>query len=138
MVRTASRRLRSGRSSRLPTVLALVLTCLVGGLVLSPAPASASRAQHSQPVHADAPRMRPTIVLVHGAWADGSSWAKVTRRLQADGYQVRVPPNPLRNLTSDSETIKNFVATIPGPVILVGHSYGGAVITNAGTGRRRT
>jgi pimeloyl-ACP methyl ester carboxylesterase len=74
---------------------------------------------------------KPTIVLVHGAWADGSSWDKVVRRLQAQGYTVDVPPNPLRGLASDSAYIAAFVDTISGPVVLVGHSYGGAVITDA-------
>ncbi|HEY3556494.1 MAG TPA: alpha/beta hydrolase [Kribbella sp.] len=77
---------------------------------------------------------KPTVVLVHGAWADGSSWSKVTSRLLDDGYQVRVPPNPLRNLTTDAATIHDFLATLTGPIVLVGHSYGGAVITNAATG----
>jgi pimeloyl-ACP methyl ester carboxylesterase len=77
---------------------------------------------------------KPTIVLVHGAWADGSSWNAVVRRLQRDGYPVRVPPNPLRSLAGDSATVASFLATIPGPIVLVGHSYGGAVITNAATG----
>ncbi|NIK57011.1 alpha/beta fold hydrolase [Kribbella shirazensis] len=77
---------------------------------------------------------RPTVVLVHGAWADGSSWARVTNRLIDDGYQVRVPPNPLRNLTTDAATIRDFLSTLSGPIVLVGHSYGGAVITNAATG----
>jgi pimeloyl-ACP methyl ester carboxylesterase len=77
---------------------------------------------------------KPTIVLVHGAWADGSSWNGVTERLQRAGYPVRVPPNPLRNLTTDSETIADFLSTLTGPIVLVGHSYGGAVITNAATG----
>mgnify|MGYP003749037321 CR=1 FL=1 len=78
-------------------------------------------------------RNKPTIVLVHGAWADGSSWNKVTARLQATGYDVRVPPNNLRGVASDATDIANFVSTIPGPVVLVGHSYGGMVITNAAT-----
>jgi pimeloyl-ACP methyl ester carboxylesterase len=73
-------------------------------------------------------------VLVHGAWADGSGWDKVTRSLQSDGYTVRVPPNPLRSLSGDSATIAAFLATLSGPIVLVGHSYGGAVITNAATG----
>jgi pimeloyl-ACP methyl ester carboxylesterase len=73
-------------------------------------------------------------VLVHGAWADGSSWSKVTSRLLDDGYTVRVPPNPLRNLTTDAATIRDFLSTLSGPIVLVGHSYGGAVITNAATG----
>jgi pimeloyl-ACP methyl ester carboxylesterase len=77
---------------------------------------------------------KPTIVLIHGAWADGSSWAGVTARLQRAGYTVDVPPNPLRGLASDSAYVASFLATIKGPIVLVGHSYGGAVITDAATG----
>jgi pimeloyl-ACP methyl ester carboxylesterase len=77
---------------------------------------------------------KPTIVLVHGAWADGSSWNGVTERLLNEGYQVRVPPNPLRSVAGDSATVAAFLSTITGPIVLVGHSYGGAVITNAATG----
>jgi pimeloyl-ACP methyl ester carboxylesterase len=77
---------------------------------------------------------KPTIVLVHGAWADGSGWSEVVRRLQRHGYPVRVPPNPLRSLPGDAATVASFLSTIPGPIVLVGHSYGGAVITNAATG----
>jgi pimeloyl-ACP methyl ester carboxylesterase len=77
---------------------------------------------------------KPSIVLVHGAWADSSSWGAVVLRLQNAGYTVYVPPNPLRGLLNDSETIADFMATIQGPIVLAGHSYGGAVITNAGTG----
>jgi pimeloyl-ACP methyl ester carboxylesterase len=77
---------------------------------------------------------KPTVVLVHGAWADSSSWAKVVRRLQQGGYTVEVPANPLRGLTSDSAYLASYLDTISGPVVLVGHSYGGAVITNAATG----
>jgi pimeloyl-ACP methyl ester carboxylesterase len=82
------------------------------------------------------PKPKPTIVLVHGAWADGSSWNGVTARLVHDGYTVRVPPNPLRSLPDDSATIADFLSTLSGPIVLVGHSYGGAVITNAATGNR--
>lgn len=78
--------------------------------------------------------MSTTIVLVHGAWADGSSWSGVTSRLQADGYMVYAPPNPLRGIASDSAYIASFLKTITGPIVLVGHSYGGAVITNAAVG----
>jgi pimeloyl-ACP methyl ester carboxylesterase len=74
---------------------------------------------------------KPSIVLVHGAWADASSWKKVTQRLQKRGYTVYAPPNPLRGLHEDAASIAAFVSSIPGPVVLVGHSYGGAVITNA-------
>jgi pimeloyl-ACP methyl ester carboxylesterase len=77
---------------------------------------------------------KPTIVLVHGAFADGSSWSRVVRVLQDEGYTVFVPPNPLRGLASDSAYIASFLQTISGPIVLVGHSYGGAVISNAATG----
>src|SRR4051812_5818366 len=74
---------------------------------------------------------KPTIVLVHGAWADGSSWAGVVRRLQTAGYTVDVPPNPLRGVSADAAYINRFLGSIQGPIVLVGHSYGGSVITNA-------
>jgi pimeloyl-ACP methyl ester carboxylesterase len=80
------------------------------------------------------PPPKPTIVLVHGAWADGSSWTSVGDRLRRSGYTVRIPPNPLRNLTTDGQTIADFLSTLSGPIVLVGHSYGGAVITQAATG----
>ncbi len=73
-------------------------------------------------------------MLEHGAWADGSSWDGVIGLLQADGYTVYAPSNPLRGLANDSATLSYFLKTITGPVILVGHSYGGMVITNAATG----
>jgi pimeloyl-ACP methyl ester carboxylesterase len=75
-----------------------------------------------------------TIVLLHGAWADGASWNGVISRLQADGYTVWAVPNPLRGLSSDAAYVASILSTIPGPIILVAHSYGGAVITNAATG----
>ena len=77
---------------------------------------------------------KPTIVLVHGAWADSSSWNGVIERLQALGYTVDAPPNPLSGGPSDSAYLSDFLSTISGPIILVGHSYGGFVITNAATG----
>lgn len=77
---------------------------------------------------------KPTIVLVHGAWADGSSWSRVARGLQRDGYTVVAPPNPLRGLSSDSAYLASYLRTLSGPLVLVGHSYGGAVITDAATG----
>lgn len=73
----------------------------------------------------------PTAVLVHGAFADASGFASVIRRLQAQGVQVRAPMNPLRGLASDAEAIARYTTTIEGPVVLVGHSYGGAVISHA-------
>src|SRR5437667_6502371 len=77
---------------------------------------------------------KPSIVLIHGAWADGSGWSGVISRLQDQGYTVYAPSNPLRSLASDSAYIADFLQSISGPIILVGHSYGGAVITNAATG----
>jgi pimeloyl-ACP methyl ester carboxylesterase len=77
---------------------------------------------------------RPTVVLVHGAWADASSWGGVVARLQDDGYDVRAVPNPLRSLAGDAASVRTFLDTLTGPVVLVGHSYGGAVITNAAAG----
>ncbi len=76
----------------------------------------------------------PTIVLIHGALADSSSWDGVISRLQADGYTVIAVANPLRDLKSDSEYISRVVKNVTGPVVLVGHSYGGSIITNAATG----
>ncbi|MGD0605995.1 MAG: alpha/beta hydrolase [Streptosporangiaceae bacterium] len=79
---------------------------------------------------------KPTIVLEHGAWADSGSWNGVVQRLQQDGYQVYAPPDPLQGLAYDTATLKDFLGTIPGPIVLVGHSYGGMVITNAATGNK--
>jgi pimeloyl-ACP methyl ester carboxylesterase len=74
---------------------------------------------------------KPTIVLVHGAFADASGFAGVIKELGAAGYEVVAPPNPLRDLLSDAESIAVRVRAIDGPVVLVGHSYGGAVISQA-------
>ena len=74
---------------------------------------------------------KPTMVLVHGAFADASSWNKVIPRLQRAGYPVIAPANPLRDLAGDSAYLSSVLSSIHGPVILVGHSYGGAVISNA-------
>jgi pimeloyl-ACP methyl ester carboxylesterase len=72
-----------------------------------------------------------TVVLVHGAFADGSSWAGVIERLQARGIQVLAVANPLRGISADSAYVASVIAQVPGPVLAVGHSYGGAVISNA-------
>ncbi|WIM96411.1 alpha/beta hydrolase [Actinoplanes oblitus] len=73
---------------------------------------------------------RPTIVLVHGAFADGASWSPVIERLQRRGFTAVAVANPLRGVRSDAEALDARLAGIDGPVVLVGHSYGGAVITN--------
>ena len=101
-------------------VVALLVPLWAGGL------ASANPSQGDGP--------RPTIVLVHGDWADGSSWSGVIERLQRRGFTVVAPPNPLRGPSSDAPYLTSFLQTIPGPIVLVAHSYGGFVITNAATG----
>ncbi|MFE6955697.1 alpha/beta fold hydrolase [Streptomyces sp. NPDC057696] len=80
---------------------------------------------------------KPTIVLVHGAFADGSSWNGVAERLERRGYTVMAPANPLRGLYSDSAYIASVLASVKGPVVLVGHSYGGAVISSAAAGNEQ-
>src|SRR5947199_5356888 len=74
----------------------------------------------------------PVDILVHGAWADGSSWNKVTRDLQARGFRVVSAQLPLTSLSEDVAAVRRYIARENGPVVLVGHSYGGAVITAAG------
>ena len=71
---------------------------------------------------------KPTIVLVHGAFADSSSWNGVTKVLDKDGYKVVAAANPLRSLKGDAEYVSNILASLKTPVVLVGHSYGGMVI----------
>ncbi|MET8331405.1 alpha/beta hydrolase [Streptomyces sp. NPDC005181] len=80
---------------------------------------------------------KPTVVLVHGAFADGSSWDGVISRLERRGYTVIAPANPLRGLYNDSTYIASVLDSIKGQVVLVGHSYGGAVISTAAAGNPR-
>ena len=77
---------------------------------------------------------KPTIVLVHGAFADGSSWSKIIPVLEKDGYNVIAVQNPLATFADDVATTRRVIDGQGGPVIVVGHSYGGAVMTNAATG----
>src|ERR1700748_2060247 len=78
-------------------------------------------------------RARPNIVLVHGAWADGSSWSSVIERLQADGYHVTAPQFPLTSLADDVARLRQVLALQDGPTVIAGHSYGGQVMTALGT-----
>jgi pimeloyl-ACP methyl ester carboxylesterase len=110
--------------TRLGVIAGLVLVIGVTGLSGAVAPAGASRPE--------APK--PTIVLVHGAFADGSGWNAVSDRLQDRGYEVIAPSNPLRSVAGDSAYIRSVLDTIDGPIVLVGHSYGGFVLTNAAAG----
>jgi pimeloyl-ACP methyl ester carboxylesterase len=113
-----ARRLRRG------ALIVAIIALLAGALAASNS--SAARAHQAG--------VKPTIVLVHGAFADASSWTGVITRLQHDGYSVIAPANPLRSLSGDSSYIAGVLAQTPGPIVLVGHSYGGAVITNAAAG----
>lgn len=114
--------------TRRPALL-LIALALLAAVLLSLAPPGAGLAEASSK-H----RAKPTVVLVHGAFADGSGWNGVTERLQKRGYTVYATANPLRGLHSDAAYLRAFLDTLDGPIVLVGHSYGGAVITNAATG----
>jgi pimeloyl-ACP methyl ester carboxylesterase len=109
-----------------------VVTALALGLG-APAGASPSIAATTLN-HPDHAGIKPTVVLVHGGWADSSGWNDVIAKLQRRGYPVIAPANPLRGLSSDAAYLRSILQTINGPIILVGHSYGGAVITNAAVG----
>lgn len=115
--------LRHGRA-----LAAMLVALLVTGSLLATTSngASAQHASHVGP--------KPTIVMVHGAWADASGWQAEVEELTDKGYPVIAPANPLRGLSTDAAYLRSILETIPGPVVLVGHSYGGAVITNAATG----
>ncbi len=117
--RAAPRRRRVGRVARVTSLVAALAVALVGCAEAGAAPRAPS---------VGAP---PTIVLVHGAFADASSWNGVVSRLQRDGYDVVAPVNPLRGLTADSAYMASYLKQLGGRTLLVGHSYGGAVITNA-------
>jgi pimeloyl-ACP methyl ester carboxylesterase len=112
--------------------LAIAGTLLGTGLAISATAATTTATARHSSTATSAPK--PTIVLVHGAWADNSSWNAVVEQLQALGYTVDTAPNPLRGLPADSDYLSDFLSTIGGPIVLVGHSYGGFVITNAATG----
>ena len=103
-------------------IASLLAAALMFGATVSAGPASAA----STP--------KPTVVLVHGSFTDASSWSRVIPGLQQRGYPVIAEANPLRGIATDSAYLKNLLAQIKGPVVLVGHSYGGIVITNAAIG----
>lgn len=121
-VNKRAHRRRTGRRAGSALLLGLMV---LGSAVAAPAATGAP---------ATRPGPQPTIVLVHGAWADASSWSGVIRQLQADGRHVVATANPLRSLAGDTSYLETLLDTIEGPVVLVGHSYGAAVITNAATG----
>ncbi|WP_328674112.1 alpha/beta fold hydrolase [Streptomyces sp. NBC_00328] len=109
---------------------ALAVTVLTVSAVSPASSAPAPSAVAAQARHAP----KPTVVLVHGAFADSSGWSGVVARLRHDGYPVIAAANPLRGLDSDAAYVSSLLESVPGPVVLVGHSYGGEVITNAAVG----
>ena len=111
-----------------PRFVLLAVVLAVAGLLAATAQIASAAPNRS------AAGPKPTIVLVHGAWADNSSWNAVAEQLQSLGYTVDAAPNPLRGVSYDSAYLSDFLSTISGPIVLVGHSYGGFVITNAATG----
>ncbi|MFF3562144.1 alpha/beta fold hydrolase [Streptomyces sp. NPDC002574] len=115
------------RRARTPLALTATAAVAAGLVATSVGSANAAKAPHPQ-------RVKPTVVLVHGAFADSSSWNGVIKRLKKDGYPVVAAANPLRSVSGDAASVKNLLASIEGPVVLAAHSYGGAVISNAAAG----
>jgi pimeloyl-ACP methyl ester carboxylesterase len=111
---------------RISTVVALAAAVVVT--------ATASVAGSAAAVAGSKTKTKPTIVLVHGAFADSASWSGVIEQLQRRGYPVVAAANPLRGLSSDAAYVRNVINSVPGPIVLAGHSYGGAVMTNAAAG----
>src|SRR5690606_11761791 len=125
-----SRRAALGWTTRLGTAV-------MGASFLSRSPVSASQpgaaimSQSTPEATPAAGSGTPVVVLVHGSFADASGWADVITELRSSGISVMVRANPLRSVSGDAAYIASVVNQIPGPVLLVGHSYGGMVITNA-------
>lgn len=112
----------------------LVAVAALVALVTTLLPSSASDAATRSKTPAHPAAVKPTIILVHGAFADASGWNGVITRLQKRGYPVLAPANPLRGVESDAAHVASILKTIDGPIVMVGHSYGGEVISNAATG----
>src|SRR5204862_7825738 len=127
---------RTARRISLPALLAVVLAAAL--LAIAPGGAALAGASAGAAAAGAGHSAKPVIVLEHGAWADASSWSSVISQLQRRGFTVYAPPNPLRGLPQDSAYLHQFLtqnAALQGqPVVLVAHSYGGAVITNAAVG----
>lgn len=116
------------RRARTPLTLVATVSVAAALLAASVTPASAGKATPSST------GPKPTVVLVHGAFADSSSWNDVVKKLKREGYPVVAAANPLRGLSSDAAYLKEVLAGIDGPVVLAGHSYGGSVISDAAYG----
>lgn len=119
MKRSRFTQFKLGRSFLSAIATAILVMFVVSGSIL---------AQEGTEMNSEA---KPTVVLVHGAFADSSSWEGVTRILLDDGYPVIAAANPLRGLQSDADYVNTVLNSVQGPIVLVGHSYGGMVISNA-------
>lgn len=118
---------RSTRRHRRPCTLRAIIGIGAAAALISAGTGAAS---------ASASPCKPTIVLEHGAWANGSSWAGVALILRSKGYTVDIAPNGLRGLSEDTAQLRAYLSDVHGPIVLVGHSYGGAVISDAATGNK--
>jgi len=128
MKHVLTRPVASGKA-RLATILTVAMS-LPFAFVISGGAAASGQTSGTQ----TRSTTKPTIVLVHGGWADSSGWSGEISRLTQAGYPVIAPANALRGLTSDADYIRSVLQSITGPIVLVGHSYGGAVISNAARG----
>src|SRR5258706_236779 len=122
MKQNQSKQLKIWPAMRRPLTLALAVAFAAGSV--ASVGATVSKANGSK---------KPNIVLVHGAWADGSCWSAVIQRLQEDGYNVIAPQFPLTSLADNVARLREVLAVQDGPTIVVGHSYGGQIITALGT-----
>ena len=115
-------------------ILGILLATFGSAATAAPNATAGATTVNQMQSHPSRQASKPTVVLVHGAWADASGWAGELQALDAKGYEAIALANPLRGLTSDAAYIRSVLDTIPGPVVLVGHSYGGAVISVAAAG----
>jgi pimeloyl-ACP methyl ester carboxylesterase len=115
-------RIATGTRSPWPLAVIFLVTTLVVGLL----PVRSAWAEGTV--------AKPTVVLVHGAWSSAAGWDGVAGRLRSDGYPVVTTTNPMRTLEGDAQHVREVLAGISGPIVLVGHSYGGAIVTNAAAG----
>ncbi len=115
-------------------VLGVTGIALAAGVTTLASAAPSHQGASAAVSHPAADAAKPTIVLVNGAWSNQASWDAVVKQLQAAGYPVVAPPTSLRSLSGDSADLASYLKTVQGPIILVGQSYGGSVITSAATG----
>ncbi|WP_245717245.1 alpha/beta fold hydrolase [Nocardia jejuensis] len=115
-------------------LIATAVALSMAATACSAQPENRAQGKAEDEAPAQQPADRPGVLLVHGAFADGSSWSRVAEKLQRDGYRVTTAAVPLRGLAYDSAYIRTILDGLPGRTVVVGHSYGGAVITNAAAG----